>query len=726
MGSNSPLRGKDLFDRIISTWRRRSDPTEPLTLNQIANISLGSGNSRNSSIVGRTLNEFIVYFHPPSREGYNWRVNWSNIQRDHPHLVATKRSQLAGSGHSSPLPGMKQALDDEIREVRRESEAHPIRALGAYSLGAIGDGSFLYEALIELPGDSELPIPEGVSIRLRWHRYLDPSVVDATLLSYDALTSTIIFNVDRPLSNQHLTTDFIVLPRIEELLKAIQSKVATLASDQQALSWRLLRADLQPKRKPWIHNLDISGLDDAQLHAVDQCLNQDITFLWGPPGTGKTHTLCRLMAIAALGGQKIIATAIANVAVDQIAIGLVRALESFGKEGQQLLTDGRILRFGHPRLPEVIGEPKLFPSKQEIQRVRKQLHEARLRHREIPERNAQERALSQKHINDVSDSLRRMTKELIEHAQVVLTTAVQTCIEPAFNETTFDMMVVDEASMMSIPYLACMGLFGRERLIIAGDFRQLGPIAVSRSSASYEWLHRDAFELVGITKDRMSHPALEKLTTQRRMHQRICNMINESFYDGDLLTKVTPETTRACDLSPLPGNPVVLVSLLAEDGSEVQRTENGSRYNRASVAPAVKLARQYVSTDLRVTVGIITPYRAQVNLIKKALREPNLPQSMANRIKVGTIHAFQGSEDDVIIWDLVDTQSQTIGKLYQGDTGDRLANVAISRAKGKLVIIGDRDTFSNAPGANMVKRLSFIMTRHFSSRVGNIVSVREL
>ncbi len=330
-----------------------------LTLNQIANIALGNGNSRNAGIVGRTLNEFIAYFYPPKIRGYNWRVNWTIVQRDHPHLIDSKNNQTkAGSQHASPLQGMKQALDDEIREVRRESEANPIKALGADSLGAIGDGSFLYEAVIELSGDTELPIPEGVDIRLRWNRHIDPFIMDATLLSYEALKSTIIFEVARPLSKQHLNTDFVVLPRIEELLRAIQSKVLTLASDEHALSWKLLRAELEPQRKPWAHALNRIGLDDAQLYAVEQCLSQDITFLWGPPGTGKTHTLSRLMAMAALGGQKIIATAIANVAVDQMAIGLVRALENVGREGQQLLTGGRILRFGHPRLPEVSGEAK--------------------------------------------------------------------------------------------------------------------------------------------------------------------------------------------------------------------------------------------------------------------------------------------------------------------------------------------------------------------------------
>ena len=136
------------------------------------------------------------------------------------------------------------------------------------------------------------------------------------------------------------------------------------------------------------------------------------------------------------------------------------------------------------------------------------------------------------------------------------------CIEPLLTEVGFDVMVVDEASMMPIPILACMGLVGRERFIVAGDFRQLGSTAVSQSKAAFDWLHKDAFELAGI-KHNLNHPALGMLTTQRRMHADICDIINRHFYENKLTTQVDNKKTRASALPPLPGKPAVLVSLLA-------------------------------------------------------------------------------------------------------------------------------------------------------------------
>lgn len=241
-------------------------------------------------------------------------------------------------------------------------------------------------------------------------------------------------------------------------------------------------------------------------------------------------------------------------------------------------------------------------------------------------------------------------------------------------EEPFDTMVVDEASMMPIPMLACMGMIGLKRLVVAGDFRQLGPIAVSQSRASFDWLHKDAFELAGISQN-LDHSALEMLTVQRRMHPHICDLVNRHIYGGKLSNNPDPVKLEASALAPLPGIAAVFVVRLPEDGS---------------------------------------------------LKENQLPTQQADRIKIGTVHAFQGAEANVIIWDMVDTGNHPVGRLYRGDTGNRLANVAISRAQGKLLLIGDIEAFLSAPGYQAVERLRNILPNRFSRSAGNIVRVNDL
>jgi len=404
-----------------------------------------------------------------------------------------------------------------------------------------------------------------------------------------------------------------------------------------------------------------------------------------------------------------------------MASRLVKALESLGPAGKTLLDDGRILRFGHSRLPEVTGERRLFPSRDEIQRLRKALHEAHSEYRRIPDTNTEKRALHQKLINDLRQALRDVTKKTIESASIVLTTAVQTCLEPSFELGSTDMVVIDEASMMPVPVAMCAAGLAKTNVVVTGDFRQLGPIALAKSEVALKWLHRDVFSAAGISGNAPAHPGLTMLHTQRRMHRDIRDMVNRPFYGGLLTGEADASRLRATALGPLPGLATVLVKATSSDGSKVQTTEAQSRVNEFTANVTAQLAVGLAKRNPEIEVGVITPYRGQVSAIKRLLKYHDPPAEAQRRVRVGTVHAFQGSEADVIIWDLVDTPEHTIGKLYQGEAGDRLANVAISRAQGKLVVIGDPDAFFNARGSEMVRAVKNILFHRF---VGNKNTVR--
>jgi len=715
---NHAPEGFDLFRRVIDVWKIRRDPAEALTLNQIASLALGSGTAQNAAKVGRTITSFGRYFQSPSQNGHKWRVNWTRIHEDHPQFLGPTTESL------SPLAAMKRALDDEISAVRSEMLNNPILALGAVDFDVSGDGSFLYEAVLDLRDDSDVPMPEGVKIRLRWSGNVQ-QLLEGTLLSYDQLSSRIIFEVARPLEPRHKNTPFTVLPCVDELLLIVKGKLETLEQRKEALSWRVLNDGARPKTVAASAEFEASDVDESQREAIRASLTRDLTFIWGPPGTGKTHTLARLIAIAALSGKRVIATSIANVAVDQLAKRVVLALQGSGLAGERLLREGRVLRFGHARLPEVLGERRLFPDKAEAQELRKALREVRERHRRLPERDAQARARLQKQVNDISAALRAVTKNAIDRAAVVLTTAVQVCMEPAFTESRFDMMIVDEASMMPIPYAMCMGMFGQQHFVVAGDFRQLGPIAISQTKHALDWLHKDLFSLTGISAT-TSHPALQMLIVQRRMHSDICGLVNGPFYLGKLKTATNGATARAASIPPLRGRSVTLVELLSSDGSVVEQTSGHSRVNPRSAEVTTALVERVLGADQSVEIGVVTPYRGQVSEIKRRLKDLDLPRDQHHRVKVGTVHAFQGSEADVIVWDLVDTRDFRIGRLYQGDGGDRLCNVAISRAKGKLIIVGDPDAFLFAPGKEMVKQTRNILAREFVAGRGNRVPAAEI
>jgi len=195
---------------------------------------------------------------------------------------------------------MLHALQDEIEAVKQQNREHPIKAIVSRSLGQMPDGVFWYEAQLDLPGDSELPVPEGVQIRLRWPYRLHVYPCDAKLLSYHPLTSAIIFEVERPLGDTQIRSQFDVLPNIEQLIQALAEQLNRAAQHKERTVWRLVSDSRERDAVPWTGTLVGDHLDETQLAALDSCLGHDMTFLWGPPGTGKTHTLGRLMASAAI------------------------------------------------------------------------------------------------------------------------------------------------------------------------------------------------------------------------------------------------------------------------------------------------------------------------------------------------------------------------------------------------------------------------------------------
>jgi superfamily I DNA and/or RNA helicase len=208
------------------------------------------------------------------------------------------------------------------------------------------------------------------------------------------------------------------------------------------------------------------------------------------------------------------------------------------------------------------------------------------------------------------------------------------------------------------------------------------------------------------------------------MDQAICSLISKPFYSGILETIAEPQSSSL--LPPVPGEPAVLISFLPEDGSAVEQTLDGSRVNKKSAEFITKLVCQYLNDDPTAIVGVIAPYRGQVTYIRRLVREIPLRLEQTKRLRLGTVHAFQGSEADVIVWDLVDTRNHKIGRLYHQDAGERLTNVAISRAKGKLVIVGDPDAFFLAPGKESVGKLRNILAIHFHSNSPRVVAARDV
>jgi len=268
----------------------------------------------------------------------------------------------------------------------------------------------------------------------------------------------------------------------------------------------------------------------------------------------------------------------------------------------------------------------------------------------------------------------------------------------------FDNLVIDEGSMMSIPHLILLGKMIKKRIVVCGDFKQLGPIVLSCSYNAQKWLHPDLFTLLGKTdQEKITHNAMKMLDCQRRSAKKIADLINVPFYSGKLNTANQISHILAKDIPPHPGGHISFVNLHNMKDNICYFSKSKSKYNKFSRLKILDIIAQIRKINNSLTIGIITPYRQQVIDYNKNIEEQEI---IDKKLKIGTIHTFQGSECDIIIFDLVDAPDEKgnkkIGKLYSGLVGERLINVAISRAKSKIIFVGDNRIFHEYQGVNSV------------------------
>lgn len=570
-------------------------------------------------------------------------------------------------------------IQDEIVAIKRRNQVSPLRATNFASKGRTETGGFLYKAEVDA-GEEGIGIPEGVGIRVIWYIRdrigTDQLVYQATLLSFDPWNSEVHFSSDSPIPFQY-NGQLLIEPMVDELLKALKSRIQS-AQRTSELYAILFDRQLQLNSISSTHSrIDQSLLDETQQEAIRSTICRKLSFLWGPPGTGKTQSLACLIKELLLRKERVLVLAQSNVAVDQLALKYCKGVKLKADEA---------LRFGFARLAEVRRIESLFPARAIALELRLEID--RLESLLKKTLSGSDKAILQDKLIKLKGELRRASIDPISKARVIFTTVVQTCIEDKFLHQNFDSVIVDEASMLSAAYLVFLASIPSKRLIIAGDYCQLGPIAVSDTLNSNRWLRRDPFQIMEL-KGLVNHQALSMLQIQRRMHPDICQIISETFYHRMLRNDVRESEMASTVMAPEPERPIVFIPVPIGSATNVLK-EKSSRYNAASGKVVRELMKKFLRVASDPSIGIITPYRMQVQVHKNSLKSiAGIRPTRLERCKIGTIHAFQGDESDVIILDLVDDRHSGPGRLYEGDSGERLINVAISRAKGKLIVVGD-------------------------------------
>nr|WP_274606985.1 AAA domain-containing protein [Peribacillus sp. TH16] len=282
---------------------------------------------------------------------------------------------------------------------------------------------------------------------------------------------------------------------------------------------------------------------------------------------------------------------------------------------------------------------------------------------------------------------------LVKEAKIIGMTLAKAASDETVYQKEYDLIILDEASMAYVPQVAFAAALSKH-IIVCGDFKQLPPIASARDSLVKLWLKEDIFHRAGVAQsveEGELHPHLFLLKEQRRMHPEISAFTNRVVYNnfvGDHESVLTSrDSIRSAE--PFANQAAALVDTsFSGEYCMTERTSH-SRMNPWQLLLSFQLIHESYVGGAR-SIGYVAPYRAQANLMEKLLDDLYSQERQTADIIAATVHRFQGSERDVMIFDTVDSYPQNrAGMLLTGRESERLINVAITRTKGKFVHVCD-------------------------------------
>lgn len=670
----------------------------PLTHNQLSRLVFNEVDSRSLRLVYQEYGNYFITVKP----GHKKKLNLQKLKEEQAFIWDAKKKVDAKLSFNRDE--ILRALKSEYGSVKEQLKTLRLR-INDLKLIEESNGLWIYRGKLGHDSDDPIRFNEGDRLTVKSGAIKHFS----TALFHDPLKSLLAFQTTSKIDFKSGFVEVGGIPSVGKLIELITD----IEVNKELPIWKLMS---NPDHCQKIANTNapfVYRLDKSQELAVKKALENDITFIWGPPGTGKSHTLARLISNLYEYGERTAVTSISNVAVDSLLAKFVELADGDYRKVKKtdLLQRNEILRLGYAQSEEIRQIKQIQFDSSEIASLSAKLEILTNR---IEASKAEDQALVLRSQRDeVKRKLDDEVRKFLAQAKVLFLTSSKFLLDSSLKEVEFDNLIIDEGSMMNIPTLLALSQYVKKRIIVCGDFMQLGPISMSQSQSARKWLHSDLFKLIGLGPDKLPHrKSLAMLTIQRRMALDIAELVNHAFYEGRLETASNIHHYRYKDLLN-PGH-IEFVEMGRDEEYQSEFSKSRSRYNKFNRSEIFKLLQTIFDEHPNAEIGIITPYAQQVADYKLELERRAWDQ-----VKVGTIHSFQGSECDIIIWDMVDTLNDSISKLYKGETGERLVNVALSRTVSKLIVVGNHRVFHEAQGRDSVTgRLKKVVSLCWSKAKG--------
>ena len=433
--------------------------------------------------------------------------------------------------------------------------------------------------------------------------------------------------------------------------------------------------ELYPVRFPW--------LNSTQENAVNKVLNsRDVSIVHGPPGTGKTTTLVEAIYETLHREPQVLVCAQSNTAVDWICEKLVDRGVNVLRIGNPTRVNDKMLSFTYERRFEG------HPAYSELWSIRKAMREMGGKHRgSYEERESARNRMGR--LRDRATQLEiQINADLFDSAHVIASTLVSSN-HRVLNGRRFGTLFIDEAAQ-ALEAACWIAIRKADRIVLAGDHCQLPPTIKCYEAA------RGGLECTLMERVVANKPStVSLLKVQYRMHEEIMKFPSQWFYNGEL--QAAPEIRYRGILDW--DTPISWIDTSDMDFKEEFIGETFGRINKAEADLLLQELKAYINRiggkrvlEERIDFGIISPYKAQVQYLRNKIKASGSLKPYRSLLTVNTVDGFQGQERDVIFISLVRANEE--GQI--GFLNDlRRMNVAITRARMKLVILGEAATLAH-------------------------------
>jgi hypothetical protein len=458
----------------------------------------------------------------------------------------------------------------------------------------------------------------------------------------------------------------------------------------------------------------------GQNNAIEMTCTNPITYIWGPPGTGKTYTLANIVKRLLNEGKRVLMLSYSNVSVDG---AILEVAEHCTNQAV-----GNIIRYGYPKDKRLLNSDNLLTSYNVAlshNDVLKQKQKELLKEKESIDKSTKQYKDIQEELKKIRTKIKIDEDNVVNNALFIATTLSKAiCDKQIFNQK-FDAVLIDEVSMAYTPQIIYAANLATQHFCCIGDFNQLPPIVQNENDNNV--LKYDIFEYCGDINNMVI------LDIQRRMHDNIARFISANMYFGLLKShESTKDREQITNCEPFNKHPITYVDI--HDINSKTKIIGTSHCNLLSALITARITEKAIDNN-DFTVGIITPYNEQAKLINTIL-QVLLSVDDRKRVVCATVHQFQGSQRDIIIYDATDTSGEithpgTLLESNKHNISNRLFNVAMTRAKGKFIVVADREfidaglTKGKTEKTKNSKSLFYSLSQH-SKHTNVIINAKDL